>query len=242
MAYDGSQTAQSDSPPYRVAFKPPQVAILGPASGVHVQYGQMVALVGEATDPQKAPEGLVLAWRNGSTLLGGTATLSLDNLPVGVNHLSLTATNAAGLTATAPVDVIVDDDLNLLGPTLTAGPLQFAWTVAPGTTQLQTAALAIANGGGGSITWTAASGAAWLTVDSASGTAPGAGHPDGQSGGHAVRLNPHDEPGVDGNRGRGRTGPDDIHPRRLVRRCTTRRKTYAPIVGASRPRGMLRPK
>ena len=193
LADDGSQTAQADSAAFRMALKPPQVAILQPADGMHVHYGQLVTFVGYATDPQATASGPELAWRAGTVLLGEDSTLSVDDLPVGVNHITLTATSAAGLSASVAIDVIVDDDLDLPSPTLTAGPLQVGWAVAAGTTQLQTATLAIGNGGSGTLAWTAVSAAAWLTADRTSGVAPAqitlTGHPAGMAPGSTHTTN-----------------------------------------------------
>jgi len=197
LASDGAQTGEANSAAFRMALKPPLVTILSPADGAQVPWGQVVTLAGQAIDPQAVAgedPGLTLAWRNGAVLLGETSTLSVQDLPVGVNHVTLTATSTKGLSASAAIDVTVDDDLGLPGPTLTAGPLQLAWTVAPGTTQPQTATLGIGNSGSGELTWTATSGAAWLTVGPTSGSAPAqivlAANPTGMAPGslHATEL------------------------------------------------------
>jgi hypothetical protein len=123
----------------------------------------------DAQDNTVADAGLV--WKNaqGATL-GTGALISLDNLPVGSNEITLVATNSVGQSASASVTVIVDDDLNLPGPTLTAGPGQVGWHIAAGTTQAQTAEVTVSNAGSGELDWTASSDQPWLTLSAANGT------------------------------------------------------------------------
>ena len=102
-------------------------------------------------------------------MLGTGPLLSLDNLPVGSNKITLTATNSAGQSASASVTVIVDDDLDLPGPTLTAGPGQVGWHIGAGTTQAQTAQITIGNAGSAALSWTASSDQPWLTLSAPGG-------------------------------------------------------------------------
>jgi hypothetical protein len=91
--------------------------------------------------------------------------------------------NSVGVSASTAITVVVDDDLNLLGPTLTLGPAQLGWTFPAGSTTPQTATLTIENAGAGTINWTASSDASWLTLDVNSGTVPSTivvtAHPNG---------------------------------------------------------------
>ena len=84
----------------------------------------------------------------------------------------MTATNSANLSASTSITVVVDDDLNLLGPTLTVGPAQLGWSFPAGATTPQTVTLTIGNAGDGTLGWSASSNAAWLALDVVSGTAP----------------------------------------------------------------------
>jgi hypothetical protein len=173
VANDGSQTAHADSAAFVMAAKPPQVHITSPTDGTKVHYGQLVNLSGEALDLQDGGvSGEDLVWTNQKGLLGTGSFLALTDLPVGVNWITLTATNTIGLSASASVTVTVDDDLNLPGPTLSVGPLQIGWHVAPGTAQPQTATLSVSNAGSGVLTYTVSSNAAWLTVNPTGGVAP----------------------------------------------------------------------
>jgi YVTN family beta-propeller protein len=176
VATDGVQSAFADSPPFTLANKPPRPRILTPGDGTTIYLGQLVNLEGEATDPQLQDGAIpdtTLKWTTPGRILGSGAKLSISDLPVGVNQVTLTATNnSLGLSGTASVTVIVKEVLDLPGPTLTAGPGQIGWHVAVGESQLQTAELDIGNSGSGNLEFTALSSAPWLTLSTATGTAP----------------------------------------------------------------------
>lgn len=179
VASDGVNTAETNSAPFVMAPKPPEPYVLTPADNTHVHYGQLVNFSGMAFDPQDgtvAETGLL--WKDaGGNALGSGALISLDSLPVGSNKITLVATNSTGQSATKDVTVIVDDDLNLPGPTLTAGPGQVSWQVDSGATTAQTADISIGNSGSGALGWTATSDQPWLTLSAASGTVAADGDP-----------------------------------------------------------------
>lgn len=173
MASDGLQTAYSDSPALVLANKPPRPRILLPGASAHVYLGQVVNLQGQAMDSQDgaiADSGL--AWSSQQGALGTGAQLSVTDLPVGVNVVTLTATNSANLTATRSISITVDGNLGPPGPTLTAGPGQIGWQVAAGEMQPQTANLYVGNRGSGTVQFTASGAAPWLTPSASTGTAP----------------------------------------------------------------------
>ncbi|MCS6842238.1 MAG: hypothetical protein NZ701_15840, partial [Roseiflexus sp.] len=174
VASDGSHTAQADTAPFTVAGKPPRVAVLNPANGLRIQYGQLVNFSGEAFDLQDGwLDGASLVWRNHKGQVLGTGLfLSSADLPVGTNTITLTATNSLGMAASASVVVVVDDDLRLPGPYLSVGPDQVNWHLAPGTTALQSVEVSVSNAGGGNLTWTASSDQSWLMLSPVSGVAP----------------------------------------------------------------------
>lgn len=174
VATDGVHSAQADSPEYEIEAKPPRVRILTPGDETHIHWGQLVNFSAEAQDLKDGTlAGRTLQWRNGDgDLLGYGNTLSLTDLPVGVNEITFSAANGDGLTGSDTVVVIVDDDLSLPGPTLTAAPTQLGWHVAAGETAEQSAPVTIHNGGGGALSWEAAADAAWLTLSASSGDAP----------------------------------------------------------------------
>ncbi len=186
IASDGFNTAQANSPAFTMASKPPQPIIDTPGTGLHIHYGQVVNFSGEALDTQDGGvtgAGLVWTYQKGSLGTGTGALQTVETLPVGTNFITLTATNSKGLSATASITIVVDDDLSLLNSTLTAGPTQFGWTFPAGSTTTQTATLSIGNAGAGTLNWTASSDAAWLTLSASSGTAPSSivvtAHPNG---------------------------------------------------------------
>ena len=173
VASDGLLTAHADSNPVTLANKPPQPRVLAPANGGHATLGQAVNLEGVAKDPQDGTlADASLAWSSAQGALGSGARLSVANLPLGANLLTLTATNSLGLAATSAVTVVVDADPIVLGPTLTVGPGQLGWHVTQGELQLQTAELDIGNRGGGVLQFTVSSGASWLSSTVTQGTAP----------------------------------------------------------------------
>ncbi len=176
VATDGSNTAQGDSATFTMANKPPQPVIQLPADGLHVHYGQLVNFSGAAEDFQDGGvTGGSLVWSNQKGVLGNGPLLSSTNLPVGTNRITLTATNSLGLPASASITVYVDDNLNLPGPTLSAGPSPISVQVAAGDKSPQSAHVTIENVGSGSLNWTATSSAAWLKLGATStltGTAP----------------------------------------------------------------------
>jgi Viral BACON domain len=172
-ASDGVNSAYADSAPFIMANKPPVPAIQTPENNLHIHYGQLVNFSGMAMDAQDgtvADAGLTWWDANTDTMLGTGPLLSLDNLPVGENTIVLQATNSVGASATANVTVYVDDDLSLPGPTLTAGPSPVGWQVNAGSTDLQTADIAINNSGSGDLTFNASVDASWLSTDVVSAT------------------------------------------------------------------------
>lgn len=174
VASDGVQTTSADTTVFTLANKPPRPRILTPAAGATVHEGQLVNFAGEANDPQ---DGVIpeedLAWSIPGKSLGSGSKLSISDLPLGVNIITLIATNSDGLSESSTVSINVIKDVYLPGPTLTAGPMQVGWHIGAGETQLQTALLDIGNSGGGNLKFTAESSATWLTLSRATGAAPG---------------------------------------------------------------------
>jgi len=173
IASDGVNTAQADSAPFTMASKPPQPMILAPADGTQRHYGQLVNFSGAALDAQDGNvDPARLAWSDQKGALGTGALLSVSDLPVGMDVITLTATDSANQKATASITVVVDDNLDLPGPTLSVGPQQFGWSFATSADPTQTDTLTLDNVGGGSLSWTATTDASWLKLDITSGTAP----------------------------------------------------------------------
>ena len=174
IASDGVNIGQADSPAYTFADKPPTPMILTPGNNHIVNYGQLVNFSGAAMDWQDGSvTGAGLVWSNQKGVLGTGELLSVSDLPVGVNTITLTATNSKGQAASTTITVIVQDDLNLLGPTMTAGPTQFDWQFAADATTPEQQVLHLGNAGSDTTAqWSASVNVPWLTVTPASGTLP----------------------------------------------------------------------
>jgi hypothetical protein len=170
-ASDGANQASAVSPAYTLAAKPPTVVILTPEDGVQLQFGQIFNLAAEAHDPQ---DGSLVSysWATRVATFASGDRVTVNSIGTGANVITVTATNSYGLSATDTVVVNMGDELSLAGPTLAAGPTALAFHAAAGATSSQSAQVAIANSGGGTLSWTASDDAAWLSVDAASGTAP----------------------------------------------------------------------
>ncbi len=173
VASDGTHTARAETAPVVLATRAPSVRILAPGPGARVHLGQSVNFEGEARDLQDGRlAGARLAWTTGARALGTGPRITVADLPAGTSTVTLTGTNAAGLTTQATVSLSVDADLSTPGPTLTAGPTQVGWHVAAGSTTPQSASLDIGNRGSGTLAFTVASGASWLVPNTTSGIAP----------------------------------------------------------------------
>lgn len=174
IANDGVNSGQADSPAYTFADKPPMPMILTPGNNHTVNFGQLVNFSGAARDWQDGGvTGANLEWSNQNGVLGNGELLSVSNLPVGVNTITLKATNSKGQSGETSITVIVNDDLNLLGPTMTAGPTQFDWQFAAGATTPEQQVLHIGNAGSDTTAqWTVSNNAPWLTVTPGTGTLP----------------------------------------------------------------------
>lgn len=172
-AFDGSYATTAATAPFQMANKPPKVQIVNPPDGVTIHYGQLINFIGDAFDPQWGVFNAAdLKWSTEDGPLGTGAILTVDLLPVGEHTVTFTAKNAAGLEASASITVIVDDNLDITGPTLQVAPNQLGWHFAEDATAAQASQLYIANTGSGTINWTATADAPWISLSAANGTAP----------------------------------------------------------------------
>jgi hypothetical protein len=174
IASDGVNIGQADSPAYAFADKAPMPMILTPGNNHIVNFGQLVNFSGAAMDWQDGSiTGANLVWSNQNGVLGTGELLSVSNLPVGVNTITLKATNSKGQSAETSIVVIVNDDLSLLGPTMTAGPTQFDWSFAADATTPEQQVLHLGNAGSDTtVQWSVSVDVPWLTVTPASGALP----------------------------------------------------------------------
>lgn len=170
VAHDGAQATAADTVPFVMSSKAPAVSILEPADKRVVEWGQLVNFMGSAQDLQGRPIGLY--WYNeASDLLGTGPLLSLDNLPVGINVITLRATAGRQLSETS-VTVIVEDNLTLPAPTLSVSPQSISWVVGPDSPIMETAVIHISNIGTGELDWTITSDVNWLTLSQTGGSTP----------------------------------------------------------------------
>ena len=170
-ASDGFHQAGAESAPFVMAPKPPSVQIVTPEDGFKLQYGQPFNLAAEADDPQNGSL-LTYSWK---TLYGTFASgrlASIASIGVGPNVITVTATNSHGLGASASIHIEVYDDLNLPGPTLAVGPESLVFHAGASATAAQSAGISIANTGSGTLDWSASENAAWLSLETVSGSAP----------------------------------------------------------------------
>ena len=174
IASDGANTGRADSAPFTMANKLPMPMIFVPQNNLRIHYGQLINFSGAAMDWQDGGvTGANLVWSsNLDGPLGTGELISSQTLKVGTHTITLKATNSKGLMATTSITVIVDDDLNLLDPMLTAAPTQISFSFAKGATASKTGTVFIGNAGSGDLNWTASANAPWLTLGASSGTAP----------------------------------------------------------------------
>ncbi len=175
VASDGVHTQSANSPPYNVPSKAPEVSILNPSDGIHIEFGQTLNLQGVAVDPQDGPltSQFALTWSNQWGELGNGEALSINNLPVGTNSVSFTATNSQGMSGSATVMVYVGDDLQPAPPVPSISPTFLNWQVSAEDTALQTAELSLSNTGGPDVlSWTASIDVPWISLDTPAGQIP----------------------------------------------------------------------
>jgi LysM repeat protein len=167
-ASDGAQNTRAETAPFQIANKPPSVRIINPVDGFRTQWG-VVTFESDVRDPQEqALSRDSLVWSSASRVLGRGAGISVADLDVGSNIVTLTATSTAGLTATATVTVVMGDELRLPGPLLSAAPSRVSWSLGGRESASQTSTIVVSNGGGeGALGFVVASSQPWLTVNGA---------------------------------------------------------------------------
>ena len=100
-----------EAPTEPVGPSAPNAVITSPASGLAIDEGTPVRLVGTATDPQDGTLGdAALAWSSSiDGVLGGGSSLEVESPSVGVHTITLTATDSDGNTGNASVSLLVEE-------------------------------------------------------------------------------------------------------------------------------------
>jgi hypothetical protein len=172
IANDGFHQGEGVSPAYNVANKAPQITLQNPAAGQSFVFGQQVYFSADVSDLQDG-DVADIQWRDQTNFVLGSGTeFSQNDLIIGQNVITISATNSAGLTEEFTFIIFVNDNLAAPGPTLTVGPDQAGWHVADDETALQTATVSISNSGSGALNVSVINDAPWLSVSQSSSVTP----------------------------------------------------------------------
>jgi len=109
---------------------------------------------------------------NGSAPQTLQASANISGLTAGtyIGHITITAAGAQGSPATVTVTLTVSSAS--LQPILSVSPTTLTMTAPQGTTTSATSSVNVTNTGGGTLSFSISSDAAWLSVNPASGSAP----------------------------------------------------------------------
>jgi hypothetical protein len=167
-------TAAATNGPFSMAGKAPTVTIASPANNHHALYGQIVTLEGYGQDFEDGTlTEASLSWTSDRDGPLGTGTLQHPALlSVGTHLITLQATDSQGQTASASVTVVIGSDESQPGPQLAAGPAPLAFRHAYGQPSPAPLTLSVRNAGSGTLSWTAASNAAWVGLSATAGSGP----------------------------------------------------------------------
>jgi len=108
---DGTRSAFTESPVFRVANHAPEVRIESPSSGVVLAESQGFLLKASGYDEEDGSLGFnAYSWIssvNGNLGTGAHVVLSANQLAPGTHTITVTATDSSGLTATATTSIII---------------------------------------------------------------------------------------------------------------------------------------
>jgi hypothetical protein len=174
VASDGVLTGYAESGPFSVADKAPAARINSPAPNQNYIFGQLVTLEGSGQDFEDGTlNDAQLSWssdRDGA--LGNGPLIHTASLSVGTHVITLRATDSHGQTTTTTRTIVIGATLSQPGPTLSVSPNSTVFLSPFGQSTTATQTVSIRNTGSGSLTWSATSDAAWLTLSATSGSAP----------------------------------------------------------------------
>jgi VCBS repeat-containing protein len=161
---------------FTVEGKDPEVSITSPSNGDLFISGQSINFVGQANDKEDGKlTAASLTWssdRDGDLGTGESLSKLAEDLAEGTHTITLTATDSQNQTGTSTISInVYRERPTSLPATFSVSEDNFTigGNVNGGTV---TANLTISNGGDGSLTWSAASDANWLTFSETTGTAP----------------------------------------------------------------------
>ena len=174
IANDGLNQGEAQSPAFTMGDKAPIVTVLSPVDGAGYAYGQEVYFAAEVFDPQEGSlSSGSITWRDQTNFTIGIGTeFSQDNLLIGENIITVTASNSAGLDTMVIFSIFVNDELELPEATLTVGPDQIGWHIGDDEMAMQTASISVSNSGADSFTVSVAEDANWLSVSQSGSTTP----------------------------------------------------------------------
>ena len=137
--------------------QPPTASIIAPASGTSVQVGTAVTFSGSGVDPEQGTlSGASLVWSsNLAGNIGTGASFTTSALAVGTHTITLTVSDAQGLSSTAQRVISVTPPPNRAPTALIATPISSA-SVIQGTTLLFSGSASDPEDGsltGASLTW-----------------------------------------------------------------------------------------
>lgn len=167
-ASDGTHTIYAESNAFQVARKPPLVRIETPADDFHISWGQLINFIAYVEDPQgsEIPTDNMV-WSNAYRELGTGPSISVTDLEVGTNPITLSVTDSQGMVSSDTITVHVGDPIQPPGSRISASPLPIAWQVAGDSNVVLETDLSVNNAGAGVLTFTATSGAPWLRINNA---------------------------------------------------------------------------
>lgn len=172
VANDGFNEGIGDSNVVSIPANPPLIHILEPADGERGQFGQTFTFRAEVFDWQDGTlDNANIEWRDQTNFLIGTGyEFATDNLLIGENIITVTATNNAGASASVTFTIFISDDFDFPTPSLSAAPASVAWHIGAGVTTAQTASVTVNNPADGTATFTIEENLPWLTVTGNTGT------------------------------------------------------------------------
>lgn len=173
IANDGARQGEGASPTFVMAAKAPEIYFLTPQDGLEVRWQTLINFSVEVLDLQGGIDPANVRYYIDGIPHSETGYLfSSDSLPVGTHTIEVRATNSVGLTGSAAITVIVNDDVGYPEARLVAGPDLVGWHVAAEATAPLTATVTLVNIGTGDLTWSASENADWLTLSAGSGGTP----------------------------------------------------------------------